>query len=86
MTPHVVVVTVILSSIKCEKSMIVSMSTRLSESVELSCSSPSPWFFCVWEGPRGDRICSLRSALGVGGGSLCGESDRMEITGRLETI
>jgi hypothetical protein len=67
--------------IKSEDSVIKSTTTRLSESVEITCLSPSPWFFCVWEGPRGDRVCSLRSNIGKGDGSMCGGNDRMKIKG-----
>ena len=58
-----------------------SRSTKLGENVELSCFSPSPWFFCVWEGPRGDRVCALRSELGNGENAMCGGNKMMEIKG-----
>ena len=67
--------------IKSEDTVIKSTTTRLSESVEISCHRPSSWFFCVWEGPRGDRVCSLRSNIGKGEGSMCGGNDRMKIKG-----
>ena len=48
----------------------------------LSCSSPSPWFFCVWEGPRGDRLCSLRGRQGDLKDGACGYDDsRLELVG-----
>ena len=30
----------------------------------LSCGGGAEWFFCVWEGPRGDRLCSVRAKQG----------------------
>ena len=51
-------------------------------SITLSCSSPSPWFFCVWEGPRGNRVCSLKDDIGRNNDdSLCGEDNRVKISG-----
>ena len=49
--------------------------------VSLSCTSTSPWFFCVWEGPGGDRACALREKIGEQGNSLCGEQGRLEVRG-----
>ena len=49
--------------------------------VSLSCTSTSPWFFCVWEGPDGDRACALREKMGEQGNSLCGEQGRLEVRG-----
>ena len=49
--------------------------------VSLSCTSTSPWFFCVWEGPDGDRACALREKMGEEGNSLCGEQGRLEVRG-----
>ena len=66
--------------IKSEEIVMRSVATNLSSSVVLSCNSQAPWFFCVWEGPRGDRICSLRSDIGR---DMCGESDRLTIQGRI---
>ena len=51
------------------------------ENITLSCTNPSPWFFCVWEGPRGDRICGLRDKLGSDQDQLCGEDHRFSISG-----
>ena len=31
----------------------------------LHCSAPASWFFCVWEGPGGGRVCGLQEAGGV---------------------
>ena len=62
-----------------------SVRTELSELVELSCSSSSPWFFCVWEGPRGDRVCSLRSNIHQGGGTMCGVSEKLKMKGKIVT-
>ena len=31
----------------------------------LDCSAPASWFFCVWEGPGGGRVCGLQEAGGV---------------------
>ena len=67
--------------IKSEEIVMRSVVTNLSSSVVLSCDSQAPWFFCVWEGPRGDRICSLRSDIGREGGDMCGESHRMTLQG-----
>ena len=48
----------------------------------LSCSRPQPWFFCVWEGPREDRLCSLRSREGGLRERACGyEDSRLELLG-----
>merc|ERR1719507_2219865 len=52
-----------------------------SQELSLSCSTTSPWFFCVWEGPHGDRACALRTQMDVEGPSLCGEQDRLVIRG-----
>jgi len=49
--------------------------------VTLTCDTSSPWFFCVWEGPGGDRACALRQKMGKQGDSLCGEQDRLEVKG-----
>ena len=57
--------------------------TKLAEKVELSCFSPSPWFFCVWEGPRGDRVCALRSEMENGEEAMCGGNKKMEIKGEI---
>ena len=62
-----------------------SVRTELSDLVELSCSSSSPWFFCVWEGPRGDRVCSLRSNIHQGGGTMCGVSEKLKMKGKIVT-
>ena len=59
-----------------------STTTVVSEAVELSCTSTSSWFFCVWEGPRGDRVCALRSNMGKGDDSMCGENKRFQIRGK----
>ena len=60
--------------------------------VSLSCSSPRPWFFCVWEGPRGGRVCGLRT-LDTNNReeeentrSLCGESARLRIGGQMRDL
>ena len=56
--------------------------TKVSSSVTLSCNGPSPWFFCVWEGPKGDRVCALREGIGKEkAGGICGKSDRFKISG-----
>ena len=47
----------------------------------LSCGGEAEWFFCVWEGPRGDRICGLRDKLGSDQDKLCGEDHRFSISG-----
>ena len=70
------------SVIKNEDSVIKSVTAKLSEPVLLSCHSPSPWLFCVWEGPRGDRVCGLRDRVGKGEGSMCGGSSRLKLTGQ----
>merc|ERR1712013_83353 len=49
--------------------------------VTLTCITSSPWFFCVWEGPGGDRACALRDKMGKQGESLCGEQDRLVVKG-----
>ena len=44
--------------------------------------SPRPWFFCVWEGPGGGRVCGLREQLQQPGHQpLCGADTRLNITG-----
>ena len=55
------------------------MSTN--KEVILSCITTSPWFLCVWEGPYGERACTLRNKISVHGNSLCGEQDRLEVRG-----
>ena len=40
-----------------------SVLAELDGNVTLRCVSPSPWFFCVWEGPQGGRVCGLRDKL-----------------------
>ena len=70
---------------KSEHFGVKSTTTKVSATVELSCSSPSPWFFCVWEGPLGDRVCALRSDMdkeGVKEG-MCGQDGRWRIRGEL---
>ena len=67
--------------IKSEDIVMRSVATTLSSSVVLSCDSQAPWFFCVWEGPTGERVCSLRSDIGREGGDMCGESHRMTLQG-----
>ena len=67
--------------VESEESVIKSVTAKLSESVLLSCHSPSPWLFCVWEGPRGDRVCGLRDSIGKGEGSMCGENKKLQIKG-----
>ena len=53
----------------------------------LHCSAPASWFFCVWEGPAGGRVCGLQEAGGVaaldcGAGAGAGHS-RLGIAGLL---
>ena len=55
------------------------------QNITLTCTNPSPWFFCVWEGPRGDRVCGLRDKLGAGQSGLCGEEERFTITGQFRS-
>ena len=55
--------------------------STLGENVTLTCTNPNPWFFCVWEGPRGDRICGLRDKLGSDQDQLCGKDQRFSISG-----
>ena len=56
----------------------------LGANTTLSCSSLRPWFFCVWEGPGGGRVCGLRDRLGEGHGALCGGDTRTEISGQIQ--
>ena len=58
----------------------VTIMTNTTE-VTLTCITSSPWFFCVWEGPGGERACALREKIGKQGDSLCGEQDRLEVKG-----
>ena len=57
--------------------------------VSLSCSSSTPWFFCVWEGPGGGRVCGLGSLVTGDKGDntrpLCGEDTRLSIGGHLSS-
>ena len=55
--------------------------SEVGENITLTCSNPNPWFFCVWEGPQGDRVCGLRDKLGSGQAKLCGEDHRFSISG-----
>ena len=58
--------------------------------VSLGCYSPRPWFFCVWEGPRGGRVCSRRTLdTNNSGGdtrSLCGEDARLSLGGQMRYL
>ena len=55
---------------------------RPGEVVTLSCPvPPAPWFFCVWESPRAERVCGLRHQLG--GPGLCEGEGRLRISGNL---
>ena len=55
---------------------------RPGEVITLTCPVPAaPWFFCVWESPRAQRVCELRHQLG--GPGLCGGEARLTITGNL---
>ena len=56
-----------------------------SKEVSLSCTTSSPWFFCVWEGPAGDRACALRDQMANHGNTLCGKQERLEIRGNSST-
>ena len=56
--------------------------TTLENTVTLTCSSPSPWFFCVWEGPLGNRACGLKNS----DEALCGEDRRLQISGECDQI
>ena len=60
--------------------------STVDQNLTLTCTIPQPWFFCVWEGPRGDRLCGLRDKLGTGGSGLCGEEERFTITGQSTDI
>ena len=45
----------------------VTVETRVTEEPSqtvLTCGGETEWFFCVWEGPRGDRLCSVRARKG----------------------
>ena len=59
--------------------------SEVGQNLTISCTNPNPWFFCVWEGPRGDRLCGLRDKLGSGQAKLCGEEERYTISGQLRT-
>ena len=78
----------LLSSVHCQQML---METRVSQEVmvekegniTLRCISPRPWFFCVWEGPHGGRVCGLRDKLASDGHqALCGADNRLNITGK----
>ena len=56
--------------------------TTLENTVTLTCSSPSPWFFCVWEGPPGNRACGLKNS----DEALCGEDRRLQISGECNDL
>ena len=50
----------------------------------LTCGGQEEWFFCVWEGPRGDRLCSVRARKGQDEvkEETCGyEGSRLELVG-----
>ena len=67
-----------------ERSQVLS---DVGDSVTLRCISPTPWFFCVWEGPRGGRVCGLRDKLdSEGHQALCGADQRLNITGESRLI
>ena len=57
----------------------------LGANTTLSCASPGPWFFCVWEGPGGGRVCGLRDRLGdTSHEALCGGDSRTMISGETQ--
>ena len=54
----------------------------------LTCGGEVEWFFCVWEGPRGDRLCSVRARKGeeeVKDGTCGYEDSRLELVGNRTT-
>ena len=56
--------------------------------VSLSCTTlgAKPWFFCVWEAPRGGRVCGRRSLDTEDTRSLCGEDTRLTIGGQIRYL
>ena len=55
-----------------------------SQSLLLTCGGEAEWFFCVWEGPGGDRLCSVRARQGeeeVKAGTCGHEDSRLELVG-----
>ena len=58
----------------------------LGANTTLSCSSldARPWFFCVWEGPGGGRVCGLRDRMGDS--TLCGGDTRTQISGQQHRV
>merc|ERR1712180_496648 len=44
--------------------------TREGSPLTLSCSSSSPWFFCLWHSPVGDKECAIQESEVT---SVCGE-------------
>ena len=61
------------------KTQVYSISSN--KEVTLSCLTTSPWFFCVWEGPGGERACALRVMMEKQGISFCGDQDKLEVRG-----
>ena len=61
---------------------------KLSQEVQLSCGSLSPWFFCVWEGPKGDRVCALREDAEEHREQtgMCGGAGRLHIRGKTSGV
>ena len=71
------------SRTQATKILLDSHDTVTNQSQSLTCSSESPWFFCVWEGPLGGRLCSVQSRDGqVSNSDACGDGDgRFQLLG-----
>ena len=64
---HVITLLVITASAQAS---LVTLAPDVVTNVTLQCVSESPWFFCVWETPLGQRLCSVQSRES----GACGEA------------
>merc|ERR1711884_801640 len=64
---HVITLLVITASTQAS---LITLEPDVVTNVTLQCVSESPWFFCVWETPQGQRLCSVQSR----DSGACGEA------------
>ena len=54
----------------------------LGSQVRLSCSSDSPWFFCLWHSPDGGKQCAIQESSPT---SVCTSSPQLVLWGTTRT-
>ena len=54
----------------------------LGSKVRLSCSSDSPWFFCLWHSPDGGKQCAIQESSPT---SVCTSSPQLVLWGTTRT-